>query len=325
MEHEHHHTIADTDANQRIDKFLATDEFITSRAEVQRLLKSGDITVNQLCVNPSYKLRAGDLVRIVLPEPELLDLVPEQGPLDILYEDANLLVINKAAGVVVHPAPGHNSGTLVHFLMHHCKDLAGIGGVQRPGIVHRLDKDTSGTLVVAKNDIAHQSLVEQFKVHSIHRQYIALVWGVPMMSSGTISAAIGRNPNNRKKMGLNERGKHAVTHWRVLERFQNCALLSCTLETGRTHQIRTHLTSMGFPLIGDQQYGTSPLHRLKNLPGPVKQQLSQLHRQALHAQELGFIHPVSQDYMKFSAPVPEDMSLLLDILRKFHPNHMLRN
>lgn len=313
-EEHYYHIVTESESGTRIDKIIADLEMIQSRSEAQRLMKNGFIRVNESCVSSSYKLRIHDKIQITLPPPELLEAEPEFGPLDILFEDENLIVINKAPGVVVHPAPGHSSGTLVNYLLYHCGDLSGIGGVLRPGIVHRIDKDTSGVLVVTKNDQAHQHLSAQFKKHSIHRKYLALVWGNPPHSKGTVDAPLGRHPHHRKKFAVVENGKHAVTHWRVVKRYQYLSLLACQLETGRTHQIRIHLSSIKHPLVGDSQYGSSPLHQLRSLPSELSKTIANFGRQALHAEELGFIHPVTQQYIDFSAPPPEDFNQLRQLL-----------
>ena len=263
---------------------------------------------------------------LTIPPPEATKVISEAGELDILFEDEHLIVINKAAGVVVHPSVGHPSGTLVNYLLHHCQDLSGIGGVLRPGIVHRLDKDTSGILVVAKTDDAHQNLSEQFKEHSVKRQYQTMVWGVPEKEHGVINAALRRHPVRRKDMSIvenenpeeseREKGKYAVTHWRVLQRFEFSTLLACRLETGRTHQIRVHLTSIGHPVIGDPQYGKSPLKRLQSVSVELSQTIANFRRQALHAEILGFKHPSSGEWVEFLVPIPADFQKLLKAIRQ---------
>ena len=249
---------------------------------------------------------AGDAVLVLLSEPEELNVEPENIPLDILYEDDDLLVVNKPKGMVVHPAAGHSSGTLVNAVLYHCRgNLSGINGVLRPGIVHRIDMDTTGALVICKSDFAHQSLAEQLSVHSITRKYRAIVHGNLKEDEGTVRGAIGRHPTDRKKMAINERnGKPAVTHYRVLERFGNYTYIECQLETGRTHQIRVHMASIGHPLLGDAVYG------------PKKCPVKNLQGQTLHAMVLGFIHPRTGAYMEFEAPLPEYFSNLLLQFRK---------
>lgn len=270
---------------------------ITSRNYAQKLIEAGHITVNGKCYRTNYKVKAGDEIRFVLPPPAPLDVLPENLPLDIVYEDRDLLVINKARGMVVHPAPGNYSGTLVNALLYHCRDLSDVNGVIRPGIVHRIDKDTTGLLVVAKNNAAHLSLAEQLKNHGIRREYIAIAEGVLREDSGTIDLAIGRCPSDRKKMAVRrEAGREAVTHFSVLERLKGHTLVACRLETGRTHQIRVHLAYIGHPLVGDPLYGTKETHGMSG--------------QALHARTLSFIHPASGVPVSFSAEPPQDFSRL---------------
>ena len=277
----------------RIDKYLSEQMTSYSRSHIQKLLKDQCVQVNNLPVKVNYKLRTGDQIKVCLPEPETLNVEPENIPLDILYEDQDLLVVNKPKGMVVHPAAGHYSGTLVNALMYHCKDqLSGINGILRPGIVHRIDMDTTGTLVVCKNDISHQSLAEQLKEHSITRRYRAIVHG-RLKEDGTVNAPIGRHPTDRKKMSIHAKnGKPAITHYRILKQYKEYTYIECQLETGRTHQIRVHMASIGHPLLGDQIYGPSKVP-YKNLQG-----------QTLHAMILGFLHPTTQKYMEFEAPLP---------------------
>ena len=287
----------------RIDKYLSEQMTSYSRSHIQKLLKDQCVQVNNLPVKVNYKLRTGDKIKVCLPEPETLNVEPENIPLDILYEDQDLLVVNKPKGMVVHPAAGHYSGTLVNALMYHCKDqLSGINGILRPGIVHRIDMDTTGTLVVCKNDISHQSLAEQLKEHSITRRYRAIVHG-RLKEDGTVNAPIGRHPTDRKKMSIHAKnGKPAITHYRILKQYKEYTYIECQLETGRTHQIRVHMASIGHPLLGDQIYGPSKVP-YKNLQG-----------QTLHAMILGFLHPTTQKYMEFEAPLPEYFQHLLDVL-----------
>ena len=282
-------------AGERIDKFLAEVMEDYSSSFLQKQFKEGNITVNGKAAKASLKVSEDDEVVVFLPENQEPDIEPENIPLDILYEDDQLLVVNKPKGMVVHPSAGHYSGTLVNALMYHCKDnLSGINGVLRPGIVHRIDMDTTGALVVCKTDIAHQSLAEQLKVHSITRRYRAIVHGNIKENTGTIEGAIGRHPVERKKMAVNVRGgKEAVTHFKVLERYGSYTYIECRLETGRTHQIRVHLSSVGHPLLGDTLYG------------PKKCPFPSLQGQTLHAMILGFIHPTTKEYMEFTAPLPE--------------------
>ena len=287
----------------RIDKYISTLYPDISRTHIQRLIAEQFILVNDSVVKSNYKLSTNDVVLIHIPEAIEPEIVPEDIPLDILYEDSDIIVVNKPKQMVVHPARGHYSGTLVNALLYHCKDeLSGINGVMRPGIVHRIDMDTTGVLVVCKNDYAHNKLAEQLKEHSITRRYEAIVHNVIKEDSGTVNAKIGRHPNNRLKMEANvNNGKDAITHYKVLERFKNFTHIECQLETGRTHQIRVHMASIGYPLLGDAVYG--PAHCLYKLVG-----------QTLHARVLGFIHPRTNKYMEFEAPLPEYFVHLLKIL-----------
>lgn len=286
----------------RIDKALASIEPDWSRSQVQNWVKDGMIKVNGNNVKTNYKCSEGDIVSITIPEPTALDVEPEEMNLDIVFEDPDVLVVNKPRGMVVHPAPGNYSGTLVNGLMAHCTDLSGINGVMRPGIVHRIDKDTTGLLMVAKNDKAHESLVSQLKAKTTKRKYVAIVHGVMPHDRGTIDAPIGRDKSDRQRMTVtDENSRDAVTHFNVLERFDGYTLVECQLETGRTHQIRVHLKYIGFPLAGDPKYGPK---KTLDIDG-----------QALHAKLLGFEHPRTEEYMEFETPIPEDMQKLIDTLR----------
>ena len=291
---------------ERIDKFLDGRIESLSRSYIQKLIKEKKILVNQLPVKANYKLTTGDTILLQIPDPEPLDIQPENIPLDILYEDDDILVVNKPKGMVVHPAPGHYEGTLVNALLYHCKDsLSGINGVMRPGIVHRIDQDTTGVLVVCKNDKAHQFIAEQLAVHSITRTYHAIVWNNLSEEQGTITGAIGRNPIDRKKMAINEKnGKPAVTHYQVLDHLnRKFNYIACNLETGRTHQIRVHMSSIGHPILGDTVYG------------PQKSPYA-LTGQTLHAKTLGFIHPTTKKYVEFDAPLPDYFQKLLKKLKE---------
>ncbi len=291
----------------RLDAFIAESLPDVSRSQLKKLIDKGAITLDGATTKASTKLRGGETVQIILPEPEPLETLPEDIPLQILYEDQDLIVIDKPAGMVVHPAVGHQSGTLVNALLHHCTDLAGIGGELRPGIVHRIDKDTSGVLVVTKNDQSHQHLAAQFKDHSVNRRYIALVYGNPGSSHGVIDQPIGRHPTQRKKMsGKATKSKRAVTHWKTLKQYNSSriSLIELQLETGRTHQIRVHFAEANCPLIGDPLYGNrSRTIALKDMA--LRNLIDQLLGQALHAKLLGFIHPTTKKYMEFSSPTPE--------------------
>ena len=290
----------------RIDRFLGSRLEQVSRSYLQKLVKDGAVLVNGKPVKSSYKVENGDRIRLEIPDAVEPEIEAEPMALDILYEDSDIILINKPKGMVVHPAAGHYSGTLVNGLMAHCKnELSGINGVMRPGIVHRIDMDTTGVLIVCKNDKAHNAIAEQLKVHSITRKYYAIVHGVLKADTGTVNAPIGRHPVDRKKMSINEKnGKEAVTHYRVLQRFRRFTFVECQLETGRTHQIRVHMASIGHPLLGDQVYG------------PAKVPFSGLQGQTLHAGVLGIIHPSTGEYMEFTAPLPEYFLKLLEKLRK---------
>ena len=298
-------TAADEEAGVRIDRCLSDKYEDLSRSYLQKLLKDQGVTVNGKIVKANYKLQAGDLVQTTVPDLSEPDILPENIPLDILYEDQDIIVINKPKGMVVHPAPGHYSGTLVNGLMYHFKDsLSGINGEFRPGIVHRIDMDTTGVLVVCKNDNAHRSLSEQLHEHSITRKYYAIVHGNIAQDDGTVDAPIGRSPKDRKKMAINTRnGRHAVTHYRVLERFGGkYTFIECQLETGRTHQIRVHMASIGHPILGDEVYGPKKC--------PFK-----LQGQTLHAGILGFEHPSTGEYVEFKADLPEYFEDLIKKLK----------
>ena len=287
--------------SERIDKYVTADGL--TRSQIQKLIENGDITVNGRCVKPNYKLKLNDEINITLPEPKEADIKAENIPLDIVYEDNDLLVVNKPRGMVVHPAPGNYEGTLVNALMYHCKDsLSGINGVLRPGIVHRIDKDTSGLLLVAKTNEAHLSLAGQLKEKTTKREYVCIVNGLLKSKSGTIDAPIGRHPTSRLKMTVTaSNSKNAVTHFKVLEYLNNATYVSCRLETGRTHQIRVHMQSIGHSILGDPVYASKdPYH---------------LNGQALHARLIGFTHPTSGKYMEFTAEPPQYFLDLLDKLR----------
>lgn len=289
----------------RIDKYLNETLPDVSRSYIQKVIKDNGIYVDAKPVKSNYRVTAGQRVEVVLPEPVALDIQAENIPLDIIYEDNDVILVNKPKNMVVHPSAGHSSKTLVNALLYHSKDnLSGINGVLRPGIVHRIDKDTTGVLVVCKNDMAHQSLSEQLKKHSITRKYHAIVYNNFTADEGMINSPIGRRQNDRKKMGINQHhGKPAITHYRVLERFGNYTYIECRLETGRTHQIRVHMASIGHSLLGDTVYGS--------MKDPFK-----LEGQALHAKTLGFIHPATGVYMEFEAPLPAYFIKLLADLRK---------
>lgn len=307
----------------RLDKFLsemfAANENLCrlSRSQVQRLIKNGCVLCEDTEISDcAFKIRVGDVFQVEIPAPEEAEPQAENIPLDVIYEDSDLIVVNKPAGMTVHPAPGAYSGTLVNALLYHCRDnLSGIGGVKRPGIVHRIDKETSGLLVAAKNDLAHQHLSAQFFNHSIERTYFAMVYGLPNPLTGTIEGNIGRSKFDRKKMALLESGgKHAVTHYETLETFRTFAsLVQCRLETGRTHQIRVHMSSIGCSLIGDKVYTKAHKSNL-SIPAIVKPDILNFPRQALHAATLGFIHPRSGQKLQFHVAYPDDFQSLLNKL-----------
>ena len=295
-----HFIIEEEQSGERIDKFLSEALPELSRSYIQKLIKDGQVTVNHKVIKSNYKLCSADELELIEPELKEPDILAENIPLDILYEDSDLLIVNKPKGMVVHPSAGHYSGTLVNALMYYCKnDLSGINGVMRPGIVHRIDMDTTGSLLVCKNDFTHNDIAEQLKIHSITRVYHAIVHGVIKNDEGTIEAPIGRHPVERKKMSINyKNGKEAVTHYKVLARFQNYTYIECRLETGRTHQIRVHMASIGHPLLGDIVYGPSKV--------PAK-----LQGQTLHAKIIGIKHPRTGEYLEINAPLPEYFTKLL--------------
>jgi len=285
----------------RLDVYLSENIKDKSRSYIQNLIKSEKVLINGNTKKGSYKLKLNDQVEVEIPENEKLNVEPENIPIDIIYEDRDVIVVNKAQGMVVHPAPGNYSGTLVNALLYHCTDLSGINGVLRPGIVHRIDKDTSGILVVAKNDMAHKKLAEQLKEHSMNRIYNALVEGVLKEDTGTIDKPLGRHPNQRIKMAVVKDGRRAVTHYKVLNRYKNNTLIECKLETGRTHQIRVHMAYIGHPIVGDPVYGFS-------------KQKFKLEGQMLHAKKLGFIHPATNKYMEFDSELPEYFKKIIEII-----------
>lgn len=302
---EYHFLINEELDGERIDKALNLLIESLSRSFIAKLIKENQVTVNGKTVKSSYSLNTDDEVVFCLPPSIQPDIQPENIPLDILYEDRDVIIINKPKGMVVHPAAGHYSGTLVNALMYHCgEDLSGINGIMRPGIVHRIDMNTTGSIIVCKNDKAHNCIAEQLKEHSITRKYHAICYGVIKDDEGTINKPIGRHPTDRKKMAVNEKnGKEAITHYKVLKRFQNYTYIECQLETGRTHQIRVHMSSIGHPLLGDDVYAPGRKHPFH------------LEGQTLHAKILGFIHPDSKEYIELDAPLPEYFEKLINILK----------
>nr|WP_199306879.1 RluA family pseudouridine synthase [Anabaena sphaerica] len=291
-----------------MDRYLSAEIPDLSRSRVQQLIEQGHVQLNdQVCTSKKINLKAGDRISLEIPAVQPLELVAEDIPLDILYEDEQLLILNKPAGLVVHPAPGHTDGTLVNALLAHCPNLPGIGGVQRPGIVHRLDKDTTGAIAIAKTDIAYQHLQAQLQAKTARREYLGVVYGAPKTETGTVDLPIGRHPQDRKKMAIipvEQGGRTAITHWQVKERLSNYTLIHFQLETGRTHQIRVHSAKIGHPIVGDPVYGSGRSVGV-NLPG-----------QALHAWQLKLQHPISGDWVEVTAPLPQTFTKLLEILRR---------
>ncbi|MCB2308066.1 RluA family pseudouridine synthase [Clostridium estertheticum] len=294
--------VEENSVGMRLDVFIANEFEDKSRSYIQGIIEKENATVNGKCRKSNFKLKLNDTIDLSIPDPVELNVKAEDIPLDVIYEDSDVIVINKPQDMVVHPAPGNYSGTLVNALLNHCTDLSGINGVLRPGIVHRIDKDTSGALVVAKNDNAHNSLAAQLKDHSMTRSYLALVEGVIKDDEGMVDAPIGRHSKDRIKMAIVESGKKAVTHYKVIERFEGYTLVECNLETGRTHQIRVHMAKIGHPLVGDLIYG-------------FKKQKFNLKGQVLHAKRLGFIHPITNKYMEFDSPIPTYFEKLITKLR----------
>lgn len=302
------YTVEESQSGMRLDKFLTEIYTDQTRSFLQKLVKSGEIKVNgKPVIKAGFVVEGGDQVSASIPTPQAVEIEAENIPLDILYEDADVLIVNKPKGMVVHPSAGHYSGTLVNAIMYHCADsLSGINGEIRPGIVHRIDMDTTGALIICKNDAAHVDIAEQIKEHTVTRRYRGIVCGVVKEDEGTIEGAIGRHPTQRKKMAINEKnGKPAITHYKVLQRFAKYTYMEFRLETGRTHQIRVHMASIGHPLLGDELYGNPKNLAMKGLQG-----------QTLHAMVIGFVHPTTHEYMEFEAPLPEYFQNLLQKLPK---------
>ena len=304
-------SVSAENAGERIDKIICSALDTMSRSAVQKIIDEGAVSIGDVVISKNYKVRSGDMIKVIIPQAKELEIAPENIPLDVRYEDDDLLVVNKPKGMVVHPAAGNYDGTLVNALLYHCKGtLSGINGIIRPGIVHRIDKDTSGLLVVAKHDKAHVGLADQIKAHSFTRIYNALLYGHPKNSEGTVEAPIGRNPNDRKKMCvISQNSKEAITHYRVLEEFRDYSLCEMKLETGRTHQIRVHMSHIGYPVVGD------PLYAPKEGRNPFG-----ILGQALHAKVLGFVHPISGVYMEFSSELPEYFTTVIEKLRRMNNN-----
>jgi len=312
-------SITDEDRDQRIDTYLSENVKTLTRSRIQRLIKDGFVEVNGYPTKTSYRLKAGDSLGLVIPEAKPLNLEPEPVEFSLIHEDSSIIVLNKPSGLVVHPSPGHSAGTLVHGLLQHCEDLSGIGGVLRPGIVHRLDKDTSGLIVIAKNDRAHDFLSKQFKNRTVRKKYLALVHGVLDEERGDIDLPIGRHPKRRKEMTVvDSNGKRALTTWikkeEVAEKF---SVLALSLKTGRTHQIRVHLSHIGHPIVGDSVYGVRKSWWKRNFPSAMSL-VPEIKRQMLHAEILGFIHPDSGSYNEFKAPIPDDMDYIINCLKSTH-------
>ena len=308
--------VASHEAGLRLDIYLSLKDLGLSRSQVKKSVDDGLVRVNRFHSKVSYRLRPGDIVEIDKREPVACRALPQDLPLSIVYEDQHILVIDKPAGMVVHPAAGYFQDTIVNAVLHHCRNLSGIGGILRPGIVHRLDKGTSGLLIVAKSDEAHQGLAGQFKRHEVEKTYIALVYGNPKEDEGAIDLPVGRHPVDRKKMSTRSRhSKEALTTWKVHERFGVATMLDVNIMTGRTHQIRVHLSALGLPVIGDSVYGN---HRRADAVHDtfVRSKLKTMKRQALHAAKIGFVHPVTREDMMFSSPLPDDMAALTDFLRR---------
>ncbi|ADK14140.1 RluA family pseudouridine synthase [Clostridium ljungdahlii] len=293
--------VCSEEENMRLDVFLSKCFQDKSRSYIQNVIEYKLVEVNGKAKKSNYKIKSGDNIEITIPDPVNLNIQSEDIPLDILYEDKDVIVVNKPQGMIVHPAPGVYEGTLVNALLNHCRDLSGINGVTRPGIVHRIDKDTSGILVVAKNDNSHNKLAKQLKDHSMTREYIALVEGVVKLDEGTVDEPIARHPKDKIKMAVCVNGKRAITHYKVIKRFKNNTLIKCILETGRTHQIRVHMAYIGHPLVGDPVYG-------------YKKQRFKLGGQLLHAEKLGFIHPATGKYIEFETEIPDYFKKVIKVL-----------
>lgn len=301
MEEKMEFRVEEADAETRIDKYISALIEGKSRSYIQGMIEKGGVTVNGSIKKSNYTVKEGDVISVTIPEPEEMNIKPENIPLEILYEDSDLVVVNKKQGMVVHPASGVYSGTLVNALLEHCTDLSGINGVLRPGIVHRIDKNTSGILVIAKNDNAHNILAHQLKEHTMTRVYYALVEGVIKKDEGTVDTQIGRHPSEKIKMAVVREGRRAVTHYRVVQRYKAYTLVECVLETGRTHQIRVHMAHIGHPVVGDPVYG-------------YKKQRFKLEGQLLHAKKLGFVHPSTKEYVEFESSLPDHFVKVLAIL-----------
>lgn len=307
-----------SESGMRIDIFLSLQDVFMSRSQASRAISEGDVLVNNIKVKASHRLEEDDIIVCLRQKAREYDLIPEDIPLSIIFEDKHILVVDKPSGMVVHPAAGNYHGTLVNAILFRCKDLSGIGGLLRPGIVHRLDKGTSGLMVVAKTDKAHIVLARQFKDHLIKKTYKAIVYGDVKPEEGVIDTPVGRHPVDRKKMSTkSKKGRAAVTHWEVIERYGISTLLDVGLKTGRTHQVRVHLNSIGYPIVGDPVYGRSKrISAIKD--AALREKLTAMNRQALHSSKLGFLHPITSQFMEFSSPMPADMADLCQYLREYN-------
>lgn len=314
--------VGDSDAGIRLDTYLSQRVFELTRSQIKKLLQEHLILLNHLPSKPAVRLRKGNVVTGSIPPPRRLDVIPQDIPLDILHEDPWIIVVNKPAGMVVHPGAGIDSGTLVNALLFHCSDLSQINGVIRPGIVHRLDKKTSGVMVAAKNAVAMHHLSLQFKKRQVRKRYIALVHGEMRESQGVIEAPLGRHPKERKRISVHTRkGRSAITQWRVIKRFKGLSLLEVIPKTGRTHQIRAHFSSRGHPIVGDPEYCRGKwIQRITD--SQVRERISALGRQALHSERLGFIHPRSGEFMEFNVPLPDDMAQIIRFLSQHDEEHL---
>lgn len=307
--------VAPSEARIRLDVFLSEKLPDLTRSRIKKIIEEKLVSLNNNPVKSSAKIKSGDQINIVIPAPQPIHAEPEEIPIDIIYEDKHIIIINKLPGIAVHPGAGRIKGTLVNALLYHCKGLSQIGGKLRPGIVHRLDKDTSGVMVIAKTDACYKSLSEQFKEHTVKKRYLTIVWGIVKKDADMIDFSIGRHLKDRKKMAVGTRGgKKAVTHYKVIKRFKNFTILEVIIETGRTHQIRVHLSAIHYPVVGDPVYGKSSIPSC--LSPKLIMLLKNFKRQALHAKNLGIIHPETKEYMEFKSPLPDDMKEIIDTLQE---------
>jgi len=311
-------TVSESESGLRLDILLSQKDIPLSRSQIKRIINDVNVLVNGSRVKPGYRLKEGDFIVLNKEKPKVYDVMPENIPLNVVYEDESIIVLDKPSGMVVHPAAGNYSGTLVNALLFHCKDLSGVGGFLRPGIVHRLDKHTSGLIIIAKSDPAHAGLAKQFKKHLVKKIYKVIVHGDVKEEKGTIELPIGRHPTDRKKMSTkSKRGRMSITRWKVIEQYGFATLLDVEIETGRTHQIRVHLNTLGYPVVGDAVYGNSKKRSNEIKNDAPRNALKMITRQALHASQIGFCHPVIDRYMEFSSPMPEDMASACEALRGY--------